>query len=50
MVQEQRRISQKQGMRLVYTGEKDYVCGRLPSETWEITKDEWRAWKQLHFP
>lgn len=40
-----RRISQKQGMRLVGTQEKDYVCGRLPSEIWEITADEWRAWK-----
>jgi hypothetical protein len=25
--------------------EKDYVCGRLPSEVWEITAEEWRAWK-----
>jgi RimJ/RimL family protein N-acetyltransferase len=40
-----RRISQKQGMRLIATGEKDYVCGRLPTEVWEITADEWRAWK-----
>ncbi len=40
-----RRISEKQGMRLVATGEQDYVCGRLPSETWEITPGEWRAWK-----
>jgi RimJ/RimL family protein N-acetyltransferase len=40
-----RRISEKQGMRLVGTGEKDYVSGHLPSEIWEITADEWRAWK-----
>jgi [ribosomal protein S5]-alanine N-acetyltransferase len=40
-----RRISEKQGMRLVATHEKDYVSGRLPSETWEITAEEWRAWK-----
>lgn len=40
-----RRISEKHGMRLVATGEQDYVCGRLPSETWEITAEEWRAWK-----
>jgi RimJ/RimL family protein N-acetyltransferase len=40
-----RRISQKQGMRVVAQIEKDYVCGRLPSEKWEISADEWRAWK-----
>jgi RimJ/RimL family protein N-acetyltransferase len=40
-----RRISEKQGMRLIGHGEKDYVSGRLPSEKWEITRDEWRAWK-----
>lgn len=38
-----RRISEKQGMRLVSMQEKDYVAGRLPSETWEITADEWRT-------
>jgi hypothetical protein len=32
-------------MRLVGMIEKDYVSGRLPAETWEITADEWRAWK-----
>jgi RimJ/RimL family protein N-acetyltransferase len=40
-----RRISESQGMRLVGHGEKDYVCGHLPSEIWEITAEEWRAWK-----
>lgn len=40
-----RRISEKQGMRLAGMGEKDYVSGRLPSEIWEITAQEWRAWK-----
>ena len=40
-----RRISEKQGMRLVGTGERDYVSRRLPSEIWEITAEEWRAWK-----
>ncbi len=39
------RISKKQGMRLVGVKEKDYVCGRLPSEVWEMTAEEWRAWK-----
>jgi len=40
-----RRISEKHGMHLVGTFEKDYVAGRLPSEIWEITAEEWRAWK-----
>jgi ribosomal-protein-alanine N-acetyltransferase len=40
-----RRISERQGMRLVGTDMKDYVCGRLLSERWEITADEWHAWK-----
>jgi RimJ/RimL family protein N-acetyltransferase len=39
-----RRISEKQGMRLVGVTERDYVSGRLVSEIWEITA-EWRAWK-----
>tara|TARA_E500000305_G_scaffold37968_1_gene29161 strand:+ start:105 stop:680 length:576 start_codon:yes stop_codon:yes gene_type:complete len=42
-----RRISEKTGMRLVETGEKDYVCGRLPTEVWEITREEWLAQKAL---
>jgi RimJ/RimL family protein N-acetyltransferase len=41
-----RRISEKQGMRVAATVEKDYVSGRLPSEIWEITAEEWRAWKR----
>ncbi len=40
-----RRISQKQGMRLVGVEEKDFVGGRLPSEIWEITAEEWREAK-----
>jgi ribosomal-protein-alanine N-acetyltransferase len=38
-----RRISEKQGMRLVGREDREYVSGRLLSETWEITADEWRA-------
>jgi [ribosomal protein S5]-alanine N-acetyltransferase len=41
-----RRISEKQGMRLVATEDRDYVSGRLPSEIWEITAAEWRARKR----
>jgi len=42
-----RRISEKHGMRLVGMIEKAYVSGRLPSEIWEMTAEEWRAWKAL---
>jgi RimJ/RimL family protein N-acetyltransferase len=38
-----RRISEHQGMRVIWSGERDYVSGRLPSEIWEITAEEWRA-------
>jgi ribosomal-protein-alanine N-acetyltransferase len=38
-----RRISAKQGMRVVALVERDYVCGRLPAEIWEITAEEWAA-------
>lgn len=41
-----RRISEKQGMRVIATEERDYVCGRLMSEIWEITAEEWRARKK----
>jgi len=41
-----RRISEKQGMRVVERMERDYVSGRLPSELWEITAEEWRARKR----
>jgi ribosomal-protein-alanine N-acetyltransferase len=37
-----RRISEKQGMRVVGREDRDYVSGRLPSEIWEITAEEWR--------
>jgi RimJ/RimL family protein N-acetyltransferase len=38
-----RRLSERTGMRLVATGERDYVCGRRPAEVWEIAAEEWRA-------
>jgi RimJ/RimL family protein N-acetyltransferase len=37
-----RRISEKAGMRVVATFERDFVCGRLPAELWEITAERWR--------
>jgi [ribosomal protein S5]-alanine N-acetyltransferase len=41
-----RRLSEKHGMRVVATEERDYVSGRLPAEIWEITAPEWRARRQ----
>lgn len=41
-----RRLSEKNGMRLVATTERDHVSGRLPAEIWEITAKEWRACRQ----
>lgn len=38
-----RRISEKQGMRVAAVEDRDYVSGRLPSEIWEITREEWLA-------
>lgn len=38
-----RRVSQRQGMRVVKREERDYVSGRLMSEIWEITAEEWKA-------
>jgi RimJ/RimL family protein N-acetyltransferase len=39
------RISEKQGMRMVGIVDREYVSGRLPSEIWEITTEEWR-WRK----
>ena len=41
-----RRISEKTGMRVIATIERDYVLGRLPAEISEITAEEWRNWKK----
>jgi ribosomal-protein-alanine N-acetyltransferase len=39
-----RRISERSGMRLIETEDQDYVSGRrLPTEIWEITREEWRS-------
>jgi RimJ/RimL family protein N-acetyltransferase len=40
-----RRISEKQGMRVVSTEEREYVGGRFLTEIWEITCDEWRKFR-----
>jgi [ribosomal protein S5]-alanine N-acetyltransferase len=41
-----RRLSEKQGMRLVSQVEHEFVAGRLPTEIWEITAEEWHARRQ----
>lgn len=38
-----RRISEKQGMRVIAKMERDYVGGRFPAELWEITAEEWNS-------
>jgi RimJ/RimL family protein N-acetyltransferase len=43
-----RRISEKTGMRRIGTEERDFVCGRQPSEVWEITAEEWRKFQASH--
>jgi RimJ/RimL family protein N-acetyltransferase len=42
-----RRISERQGMRLVATQELEFVSGRLPAEIWELAAEEWRASRSL---
>ncbi len=38
-----RRVSEKQGARLIAVEERDFVCGRFPAEIWELTREEWNA-------
>jgi RimJ/RimL family protein N-acetyltransferase len=40
------RISEKTGMRLESKEEKGFVSGKLPSETWVITREEWIRTRQ----
>jgi RimJ/RimL family protein N-acetyltransferase len=41
-----RRISERQGMRVIATAIRDYVSGSFSTEIWEITAEEWRARKR----
>ena len=42
-----RRISEKTGMRVVGTKpDHAFVCGQLPAEIWELTADEWHAFRR----
>ena len=38
-----RAISLRQGMRCIEQIESDFVSGRLPTEIWELTAEEWRS-------
>jgi [ribosomal protein S5]-alanine N-acetyltransferase len=38
-----RRVSEREGGRLAAVVERDFVCGRLPAEIWELTREEWNA-------
>ena len=42
-----RRISEKTGMRVIATEERDYVSGRFLTEIWELTAEEWRAHRRF---
>jgi len=37
-----RRISEKTGMRVVSVEERNYVGGKMLSEVWELTAEEWQ--------
>jgi [ribosomal protein S5]-alanine N-acetyltransferase len=38
-----RRISERSGMRIIASDDRDYVAGRLPADLWETTREEWLA-------
>ena len=42
-----RRVSEKTGMRVIGSEEREYVSGRFLTEIWEITALEWREKRQL---
>ncbi len=42
-----RRVSEKEGARLVAIEERDFVSGRGPTEIWELTRRDWNAKRRL---
>ena len=40
------RVSVKQNATLLRIEERDYVSGRLPTEVWELTRDDWNGRKR----
>lgn len=41
-----RRISERSGMRIIASGNREYVSGLLPADLWETTREEWLATRQ----
>jgi [ribosomal protein S5]-alanine N-acetyltransferase len=37
-----RKLSDRQGMQLVWEGHRNFVSGCLPAQIWELTADRWR--------
>jgi RimJ/RimL family protein N-acetyltransferase len=37
-----RRISERQGMRVVAEEEREFVGGRFPTEVWSMSAEEWK--------
>jgi len=42
-----RRISEKTAMRVIAMEDRDYVSGKLPTEIWEVTAEEWRRYRRV---
>ncbi len=42
-----RRVSEREGARLVAIEERDYVSGRGPAEIWELTREDWNSRRRL---
>ncbi|MBJ7535052.1 GNAT family N-acetyltransferase [Rhodomicrobium vannielii ATCC 17100] len=38
-----RRITEKQGGRVIAGGERAFLCGRRTFEKWELTREDWNA-------
>lgn len=45
-----RRLSERTGMKVVWTGEREYVSGSALAEIWEITAEEWRVQRRDQVP
>lgn len=39
--QASRRVSEREGMRLIATGQGDFVCGPMLKEIWEMRREDW---------
>ena len=48
--QASRRVSEREGMRMIGTQQGDFVCGALLKEVWEMTREEWLGKKAVSGP